>query len=146
MTNTSFRIIINVFLIYAPLAQLVEQLTLNQMVGGSNPLWRTKKQPPHYFYKIKCGGYFFTPHFYFLYQLYTFYFKKSNRKIYTLDLLCSLLFTLFAFELSFVTVCFFVPLLTIFCIGSYVSLDSKVLDTIFPFNLTTLYASVLQPL
>lgn len=28
--------------IYAPLAQLVEQLTLNQMVGGSNPLWRTK--------------------------------------------------------------------------------------------------------
>ena len=26
---------------YAPLAQLVEQLTLNQMVGGSNPLWRT---------------------------------------------------------------------------------------------------------
>ena len=31
-------------LIFAPLAQLVEQLTLNQMVGGSNPLWRTKKQ------------------------------------------------------------------------------------------------------
>ena len=28
-------------LFYAPLAQLVEQLTLNQMVGGSNPLWRT---------------------------------------------------------------------------------------------------------
>ena len=27
---------------YAPLAQLVEQLTLNQMVGGSNPLWRTR--------------------------------------------------------------------------------------------------------
>ena len=27
--------------IYAPLAQLVEQLTLNQMVGGSTPLWCT---------------------------------------------------------------------------------------------------------
>ena len=31
-------------LIYAPLAQLVEQLTLNQMVGGSNPLWCTKEK------------------------------------------------------------------------------------------------------
>src|SRR6187402_342591 len=26
----------------APLAQLVEQLTLNQRVGGSSPSWRTK--------------------------------------------------------------------------------------------------------
>ena len=45
---------------HAPLAQLVEQLTLNQMVGGSNPLWRTIKTTTCiYFYKIKCGGYFF---------------------------------------------------------------------------------------
>ena len=29
---------------YAPLAQLVEQQTLNLMVGGSTPLWRTKKK------------------------------------------------------------------------------------------------------
>ena len=28
---------------YAPLAQLVEQLTLNQWVPGSNPVWVTKK-------------------------------------------------------------------------------------------------------
>ncbi len=30
---------------YAPLAQLVEQLTLNQKVGGSTPSWRTSKNP-----------------------------------------------------------------------------------------------------
>ena len=30
-------------LIYAPLAQLVEQLTLNQWVLGSSPRWCTKK-------------------------------------------------------------------------------------------------------
>ena len=32
-------------LIYAPLAQLVEQLTLNQWVLGSSPRWCTKKIP-----------------------------------------------------------------------------------------------------
>ena len=32
-------------LIYAPLAQLVEQLTLNQWVLGSSPRWCTTKQP-----------------------------------------------------------------------------------------------------
>ena len=32
-------------LIYAPLAQLVEQLTLNQWVLGSSPRWCTKAQP-----------------------------------------------------------------------------------------------------
>ena len=30
--------------IFAPLAQLVEQQTLNLMVGGSIPLWRTNKK------------------------------------------------------------------------------------------------------
>ena len=29
---------------YAPLAQLVEHLTLNQGVLGSSPRWRTKKR------------------------------------------------------------------------------------------------------
>lgn len=35
----------------APLAQLVEQQTLNLMVGGSTPLWRTKMFIPK---KIDC--------------------------------------------------------------------------------------------
>ena len=34
----------NVQIKYAPLAQLVEQQTLNLMVGGSTPLWRTKSK------------------------------------------------------------------------------------------------------
>ena len=37
---------------YAPLAQLVEQLTLNQMVGGSNPLWRTKVSKRGFLYHV----------------------------------------------------------------------------------------------
>ena len=33
------------FALYAPLAQLVEQLTLNQWVLGSSPRWCTKRKP-----------------------------------------------------------------------------------------------------
>ena len=40
-------------LIYAPLAQLVEQLTLNQWVLGSSPRWRTKDS------LAQCAGLFF---------------------------------------------------------------------------------------
>ena len=41
-------------LIYAPLAQLVEQLTLNQWVLGSSPRWCTKYRK----YKPCCFGLF----------------------------------------------------------------------------------------
>ena len=38
---------------HAPLAQLVEQLTLNQMVGGSTPLWRTiRYKKDKYLFKV----------------------------------------------------------------------------------------------
>ena len=42
-------------LIYAPLAQLVEQLTLNQWVLGSSPRWCTKKC------RNECCGFFVAP-------------------------------------------------------------------------------------
>ena len=42
-------------LIYAPLAQLVEQLTLNQWVLGSSPRWCTKKS------RNECCGFFVAP-------------------------------------------------------------------------------------
>ena len=41
--------------LYAPLAQLVEQLTLNQWVLGSSPRWCTKKS------RNECCGFFVAP-------------------------------------------------------------------------------------
>ena len=64
--------------IYAPLAQLVEQQTLNLMVGGSNPLWRTIYSD--FRYKIKYLKSIFLLIFVILYEkiskLYS-YFKEE---------------------------------------------------------------------
>ena len=43
-------------LIYAPLAQLVEQLTLNQWVLGSSPRWCTKREQNEHETTIKMVG------------------------------------------------------------------------------------------
>ena len=40
---TIFNFIVILFIVVAPLAQLVEHPTLNRQVPGSNPWWRTKK-------------------------------------------------------------------------------------------------------
>ena len=42
-------------LIYAPLAQLVEQLTLNQWVLGSSPRWCTKFPVTGRYIFARCG-------------------------------------------------------------------------------------------